>query len=558
MMRMSVNKRYLKLPIRYEAMHKQIAFFHEGKLVYDLEARIDGQSPDVFYYVDLGRFAGCELDIEITPSVQMQYVLCDTQNEKELYQEKYRPSTHFTAPRGWHNDPNGLIWYNGVYHLFYQHNPIDRTWENMHWGHAVSRDLLHWENRPIALFPDELGAVFSGSAIVDRQNLTGLKENENDVILLYYTAWPGLTRMAPGKRSTQCLAYSTDGGVTFKKYAQNPIIDQIVEGNRDPKVIEWEGRYYMALYLAHGRYAILGSSNLLKWRKLQEFVLPEDRECPDLYPLRIEGEKEIRWIFSGANDHYYVGRLCENGFQPEQPIRRLQYGKDSDYAAQTFSNLPDATGHMIRISWNRSRIPDSCFVGSMSTPVEMKLRRIDDSLCLCALPIEGWIHLRKNARSESALALPAGERRCWELKAKAHDIQISVSPNSGAFTVRFLGLLIQVYPAANMLQCREMTMPLYKNSSIKLRILTDTNSLEIYVDQGEAIMTVPHVSDYSLNSLEIGAEDQRVMIDQLQMYELENIWLYNDTNANDEQGGTNHENAQEHVDPLPLPVDSAL
>ena len=522
-MEIRIDHRYLVLPIRYEAVHKQILFYQNGRLVYDLNARIDEAGADAYFYVDLGRFLSSTLDIVIEPNVELSLRLVDNPSQDGLYEEKYRPSVHFTPPRGWNNDPNGLVWYDGWYHMFYQHNPIDRSWGNMHWGHAVSRDLLHWENRSIALFPDEHGTVFSGSAFVDTRNASGLKENDNDVILLYYTAWGGHSRMSTDMTSTQCLAYSTDGGNTYRKYEHNPIIEQIMPENRDPKVIEANGMYYMALYLTHGRFGILTSNNLLSWRMVQEFNLQGDRECPDLYPLPIEGEGDVRYVLSGANDHYLIGTLDARGFHPEQPVRRLQYGRDSLYAAQTFSNVPAAQRRTIRISWNRATIPDSCIHCSMSMPVEMRLIRMDDELFLCAMPVRELETLRRTPTREGGFTISKDQVRSWTLSGKAHDIVLSVKERSSSFVIDLLGISLKVFPEGNLLQCGDMTMPLYKQGGIRLRILTDTNGLEIYADCGQAQMGVAHICDYSLNRLSIHAVDGEVGIDALELYTLENV-----------------------------------
>ena len=229
-----VERRYLLIPVDEYSLKKKLYFTEDGVKVRVLEARISARA-DHFMPYDMREFLSRTLEITTQPECDYIPVFSDEPYTGKPYAEKYRPSAHFTARSGWINDPNGLILYEGRYHLFYQHNPVDTIWGNMHWGHAVSEDLVHWEELEEALFPDENGAMFSGSAIADTQNLTGLKCNEHDPLLLFYTAAGGAYELSD-KQSTQRLAYSTDGGKTFVKYPR-AMIETVTPENRDPKVI---------------------------------------------------------------------------------------------------------------------------------------------------------------------------------------------------------------------------------------------------------------------------------------------------------------------------------
>lgn len=244
------------------------------------------------FYLNVERFAGKEIGLVAEPDIALEIKKSDSKYPlEESYIGKYRSGFHFSSQRGWLNDTSGLVYYKGVYHMFYQHNPVGCKWGNMHWGHAVSRDLVHWEEREIALYPDEMGTMFSRSAIVDTKNVTGLKQNENDVILLYYTAAGNTdSELSRSQPFTQCLAYSVDGGNTFEKYYKNPVVPLIEHENRDPKVVydPVNDIYVMVLYLAENRYMLLSSSNLLEWKQMHEIILQEDAECPDFYPLPVD------------------------------------------------------------------------------------------------------------------------------------------------------------------------------------------------------------------------------------------------------------------------------
>ena len=291
-----LDSRYLVLPLGYLSKNKKIIIYSDEKMVLEFDAPVDMLRPDYFKYLDLSALSGREIEIVTEPELDTPFSFTDQNPPPPRYDEKYRPMAHFSAGLGWLNDPNGLVFYDGLYHMFFQHNPFAHTWSNMHWGHAVSRDLLHWEEREPALSPDELGTIFSGSAIVDRENRTGLKENERDVLLLYYTAAGNSSKRSAGKPFTQCMAYSTDGGLTFTKYKSNPAVGHIEAENRDPKVVYVEdiSAYVMVLYLSDNRYVLLTSDDSLSWKFLQEISLPGDAECPDLYPLYLD------WTMIGA------------------------------------------------------------------------------------------------------------------------------------------------------------------------------------------------------------------------------------------------------------------
>ena len=290
-MKLKIDRRYLALPVSEHAQVKKLCFrSEEGELLYDLDVKLDPVGAQHVYYADMRRFIGQTLEVCCTPEVDFSVQLTDS--TPKAGGERFRPVAHFAPDRGWINDPNGLMFYEGKYHLFFQHNPAGMNWGNMHWGHAVSDDLVHWEEQEIALFPDAFGTMYSGCAVIDERNVSGLGQGERAPILLFYTAAGDRSEMSRGKEHVQCLAYSTDGGKTFEKYAGNPIIDHIIGGNRDPKVIfcpELDA-YAMALYLDGATYALFKSDNLLNWEMIQKIDLPGDSECPDFFPLYLDGE----------------------------------------------------------------------------------------------------------------------------------------------------------------------------------------------------------------------------------------------------------------------------
>ncbi len=521
-MKVTISSRYLELPVSDTAQTKTVTFSQNGHLMLDLAVQLDPVKPEMTQFADMRHFLGMELDLCCEPAVEWSPRLLDTPPSEGVYRERLRPRVHFSASRGWINDPNGLVWYEGLYHLFFQYNPAGSVWGNMHWGHAVSTDLVHWKEREIALFPDETGTMFSGSAVVDFDNRTGLQEGSVPVILLFYTAAGGSSRLSEGQPFTQCLAYSTDGGETFRKYARNPLIPLCAEGNRDPKV-HYDAQsdtHLLALYLIDHQFAVFRSKNLLDWEMEQEIELPGDRECPDLYPLPLEGEE--RWVFSGASDRYFVGSLKDGRFWPEQLSGQLHYGKNS-YAAQTFSNLPE-TGRIVRMAWNTSPLPHVPFQGAMCTPAEMTLRRIDGKVYLCTWPVRELKALERDTRTVTARA-EAGKTWEMELDGAAQDIQLTWKPlPDSPFRMTLFGLEIKVLPGENSLVCKDCTMPLYaREETVRLRILTDTHSTELYADQGEAHLCIAHIVDFSLSRLELHAEASPVQL-TARVSRLASVW----------------------------------
>lgn len=383
-MRLLRSKPCLALPISNEAQPIRVTFSAGGDERWALDCRLDFENPKYTMYPDFTRFFGDsdEIELDISPDFEFE----SSAKVKPSYDLPCRPQLRFSPAFGWNNDPNGLCYYLGQYHMFFQHNPAGSTWGNMHWGHAVSKDLIHWAETDIALYPDpDDHTIFSGSAVVDERNVSGLGEDGKPALLLFYTA--------AGEPFEQRVAYTTDG-VSFRRY-DGAVVTHIVDANRDPKVVWCDelGKYVMAIYLTEHTFRLLTSDDLLEWEKLQDIELPGDAECPDFYPLDAD-DGQRRWVFMGASAHYYVGVFKNGLYEPTQGWRSLQpCGTPTlGYAAQTFFN--DPRGRRIRISWIRRSTPgDAPFSQNMSLPHELKL---------CAEQTGGY-HLSAMPVSELAL-----------------------------------------------------------------------------------------------------------------------------------------------------------
>jgi fructan beta-fructosidase len=333
------------------------------------------------------------------------------------YGERYRPQFHFTPARNFMNDPNGLVFHDGRWHLFYQHNPFGDRWGHMSWGHAVSRDLVRWEHRPVALPEEGDTMAWSGSAVVDRENTSGLCDpaRAGDCLVAVYTS-------RTPELQTQSLAVSRDGGATWERYAGNPVLDIGVKDFRDPKVF-WHAptrRWVMAVVkAAESKVMLFGSPNLREWTLLSEFGPAGARrvtwECPDLFELPVEGDPAgaTRWVLKvdinpgaiqgGSGSQYFVGTFDGTAFASENPPDQVlwtDHGKDF-YAAQSWSDVPAADGRRVWVGWlsnwqYASIVPTSPWRGAQSVPREVTLRRFPEGVRLVQEPVAELASLRRD------------------------------------------------------------------------------------------------------------------------------------------------------------------
>lgn len=327
---------------------------------------------------------------------------------EDRFRESYRPQYHFTPPEKWMNDPNGLLYHNGTYHLFYQYYPEDIVWGPMHWGHATSTDLVQWKHKPIALFPDELGLIFSGSAVMDTNNTSGLGTKDNPAMVAIFT-YHLMAGEKAGRKDfqTQGIAYSLDEGETWVKYEGNPVIGNTgIKDFRDPKVMwhEATGKWVMAL-VAGDHVKFYNSTNLKEWTLTSEFGKNQGAhggvwECPDIFPLQVAGSDETKWALlvsmnpgapnGGSGTQYFVGEFDGKRFSTTQKDPKwLDYGMDN-YAGVTYNGLPDNKRTFIgwMSNWNYARdTPTEVWRSAMTLPRKLTLAKINNNYYLKNYPI---------------------------------------------------------------------------------------------------------------------------------------------------------------------------
>lgn len=380
-----ISHRYLNLPVSQEAGRVRMSFRAEGVPDLDFVIRLAPDKVDYWVFYDLAAYAGKEMKIICEgPETGLSKIYQDDRinGADSLYHERNRPQVHFTSRRGWNNDPNGLVWYEGEYHLFYQHNPFEREWENMSWGHAVSKDLVHWEELPVVMVPDKLGSIYSGTVVIDENNSSGFGKNGVPPMVAVYTS-----DSPAGER--QCIAWSLDRGRTFTKYEGNPVLDSKERWKthdlRDPAVF-WHkpsGQWVMVLYEKDGN-SVYTSKNLKNWAYRSHTT--GFFECPQLFELPVDGNPaDTRWVMYGASGTYMTGRFDGITFTPESG--KHAFGNGAVYAAQTFNHIPSADGRRIQIGWGRITHPGMPFKHLMLLPTELALRKTREGIRLFSTPV---------------------------------------------------------------------------------------------------------------------------------------------------------------------------
>jgi sucrose-6-phosphate hydrolase SacC (GH32 family) len=406
----------------------------------------------------------------------------------------YRPQFHFTARENWINDPNGLVFYKGEYHLFFQHNPSGLNWGNMTWGHAVSSNLVHWQQLPHALETDALGMMFSGSAVVDWRNTAGFQRGPDPALVAVYTA-SGSALLRDKAPDTQCLACSHDCGRTWTKFAGNPVVPQITAGNRDPKVF-WHAptqRWIMALYVgqpgAHETchtIEFLNSPDLKTWTRtggIEGFY-----ECPDLFELPVEGAPgETRWVLFAADGRYRIGHFDGMRFVPGSAKLTGDWGANF-YAGQTYSDVPAADGRRILIAWMRGgNYPGMPFNQQMTFPCELRLHAFPEGPRLCRMPVREIEEIQARTHRVDPMDVAPGEDPLAGIEGDLLDIAADIEIG----TASEVGLVVRghriAYLAGDRVLCvggRCAPLAPLDNGRVRLRVLLDRASVEVFANDG--------------------------------------------------------------------------
>lgn len=483
------------------------------------------------------------------------------------YAEMHRPQFHFSPSEKWMNDPNGMVYYNGEYHLFYQYYPGAMVWGPMHWGHAVSSDLVHWEHLPIALYPDSLGYIFSGSAIVDKQNTSGFGTIENPPLVSIYTYHNPEKEMAGSNEfQYQGIAFSIDRGRTWTKYEGNPVIQNPgARDFRDPKVFWHDASKNWVLILAVKDHVELWNSPDLKtWKKLSDFGYDLGAhtgvwECPDLFELNIEGEKVKKWVMivsinpggpnGGSATQYFVGDFDGKTFLTDQGKTEAywaDFGPDN-YAGVTWFNAPD--NRIILLGWMNNwayadKLPTSPWRGANTVPRELSLVRTGGNLYLKSTVVPELSKLERASKSVGAVRVNQSINVSKEANlnltksivsglfdAKSFSIELSNSKGqklSVGFDQKKNRFFIDRSKSGNIYFSNNFKYDLYaprfsSAERINLTLVVDVSSIEVFFDDGLTVMTALFFPDQPLEKMEI-ISSEPINVDELQVTQLRSIW----------------------------------
>jgi sucrose-6-phosphate hydrolase SacC (GH32 family) len=524
----TASKRYLHIPIKNGAPKRVVTLLVDGLPVVRNDIELADSKPDWWASMDVSAWHGKQLTLRVDKlhedstalsSIEHSDSLKDAEN---LYREPLRGQFHFSARRGWNNDPNGLVFYNGEYHLFFQHNPYGWAWGNMHWGHAVSKDLVNWVELGDKLLPDEMGPMFSGSAVVDWKNTSGFGKDGKPPMVLFYTA--------AGNPTVQCLAHSTDGR-NFTKYSGNPVLAQITSGNRDPKVIwhepskQWVMVLYVELDGVHTIHFFM-SPNLKGWKSVSK--TDGFFECPDFFELPVDGDaSRKKWVLMGASSEYRVGLFDGARFIPESPKLPGHRGKGF-YAAQSFSDVPD--GRRLLIGWFQTETKGMPFNQSMTIPLELGLTQTDDGPRLTYTPAKELEVLRAKTHRFDRLALKPGDKYPLDgLMAELAEIRVEFEP-AGAreviFNIRDVPVIYDLMKQELSVAGHQAPAPL-RNGRQRLTIFCDRTGVEVFASDGLCYVPMPFNMNAENDRMSVETRGGAAKINSLEVHELRSAWESN-------------------------------
>lgn len=558
---LNVTAKFLILPVQDDAPESKVCIVKDNEQRGTLmNVRLARERVDSYVPFILSDYKGQQISVDI------QGLPADAVCWKELKladsfdmsnKETFRPFYHHTPAYGWMNDPNGMFYKDGVYHLFFQYNPYGSVWGNMHWGHSTSSDLIHWNFEGVSIVPDAWGAIFSGSCVVDHNNTAGFGK---DAVIAFYTS----AKSTPwGDVQSESMAYSLDNGKTFVKYAGNPIITSLEKDFRDPKVFWYAPGKHWVMILAVGQHMELYSSvNLKDWKKESEFGKMQGAhggvwECPDLIELPVEGSRERKWVlicninpggpFGGSAAQYFVGSFDGKTFVNESPVQTkwMDWGKDN-YATVTWNNAPD--GRCIALGWMSNwqyanNVPTRQYRSANTIARDLTLYKAGGEFYLKSTPSREM----KQARGEK-VSVPSFK------VTDSYKIESLLKDNNGAYEIE---MEIQVADASKIslnlqnekgeqvsmyydLLRKQFVMdrsksgkvdfsndfpavtaaPVHAGKTLRLHLFVDRSSIEAFGEDGKFVMTNLVFPSSPYNQMSFGTEGSGYTVSSFNVYKL--------------------------------------
>ena len=527
---LDVTEDYLLLPIQDDAPEGKICIVKDNEQKGTLmNVRLARERVDSYVPFALSAYKGQHISIEIqgVPETALCWKELKLSGSFDMAnKESFRPVYHHTPAYGWMNDPNGMFYKDGVYHLYFQYNPYGSVWGNMHWGHSTSTDLMHWKFEGCAIVPDAWGAIFSGSCVVDHENTAGFGK---EAVVAFYTS----AKSTPwGDIQMQSMAYSLDNGKTFTKYEGNPILTSSEKDFRDPKVFWYAPGKHWVMMLAVGQHMeIYSSVNLKEWKKESEFGAMQGAhggvwECPDLVEIPVEGTREKKWVLicnlnpggplGGSAAQYFVGSFDGKKFVNESPTQTkwMDWGKDN-YATVTWNNAPD--GRCIALGWMSNwqyanNVPTRQYRSANTLARDLTLYREGQELYLKSTPS---VEVKKaRGKKVSIPSFRVSEKHeivnLFEEKQGAYEVEIVIQ-NAGASKIAFCllndkGEKVSMYYDLNRKQFvmdrsesgkvdfstdfpAVTVAPVNVDKELTLRLFVDRSSIEAFGEDGKFVMT---------------------------------------------------------------------
>ena len=562
LVQINTNQRYLLLPVEEVMPDVRVSMIVNNKEVNVADVRLAVNRVDYFVPLDLSAYAGKNILLKFKLGSndpirgKLSAVCCKEMKLSDTFdtgnREKFRPTYHFSPLYGWMNDPNGMVYKDGEYHLFYQYNPYGSKWGNMSWGHAISQDLVNWKHLPVAIAPDALGTIFSGSAVVDFDNTAGFGAG---AIIAIYTQ--------NSDRQVQSIAYSTDNGRTFTKYENNPVLTSEARDFRDPKVFWYESTKRWIMVLAVGQeMQIFSSPNLKDWTFESRFGEGQGAhggvwECPDLFELPVEGTNDKKWVllcnlnpggpFGGSATQYFVGSFNGKEFVNESPSKTkwMDWGKDH-YATVTWSDAPD--NRRIAIAWMSNwqyanDVPTSQYRSPNSVPRDLSLFTVDGETYLQSAPSPELLALRDASKKRSFKV--GGTRTIKEMipgNDGAYEIELTIE-NQRADVIGFRLYNDKGEEVDMQYDMKEKKFSMDRRKSgevsfnenfpvltwtaieagkdvLKLRLFVDKSSVEAFGDGGRFVMTNQVFPSEPYNHIDFYSKGGTYKVDSFVIYKL--------------------------------------
>lgn len=558
---LDVTEDYLLLPIQDDAPEGKICVVKDNEQKGTLmNVRLARERVDSYVPFELSAYKGQHVSIDI------QGVPANTLCWKELKmsdsfdmtnKEMFRPVYHHTPVYGWMNDPNGMFYKDGVYHLYFQYNPYGSVWGNMHWGHSTSTDLMHWNFEGCAIVPDAWGAIFSGSCVVDHNNTAGFGKG---AVVAFYTS----AKATPwGDVQSQSMAYSLDNGKTFTKYEGNPILTSSEKDFRDPKVFWYAPGKHWVMILAVGQHMeIYSSVNLKEWKKESEFGAMQGAhggvwECPDLVEIPVEGTREKKWVlicnlnpggpFGGSAAQYFVGSFDGKKFVNESPTQTkwMDWGKDN-YATVTWNNAPD--GRCIALGWMSNwqyanNVPTRQYRSANTLARDLTLYREGQELYLKSTPSVEVKKARGEKVSISSFKVSdKHEVMLFNDGQGAYEIEMVIQ-NAGSSKIGFAllnekGEKVDMYYDLNrklfVMDRSESGIvdfsrdfpavtvaPVNTDKELTLRLFVDCSSVEAFGEDGKFVMTNLVFPSVPYRKMSLESDKNGYVVKSLNVYKLQ-------------------------------------